>query len=294
MSIRASVVLFAVAAAALAGCVGGGPGGGKSNPNVGPLHLDIDGAVTDTEARPLEGVQLGLRGTDHTTSTDSSGHFGFGDLAPGTYTLDAAKLDFNPTAREVEVKEGHTTVVDLQLEHLRVFGAYKFIDQFRGFITCSVGTEVLLSEECGQGLQTPVGNYGRDPNNNIDWKFNLTDFDHLAVVYLELHWTPVSAAAHQLGFNVAHNFTCTPDCAGDPTYCDVFKNYGESPQHCSLTAKQLDVKDPTKPFAITGRAWAAPSKLTEGSNVVTQQAFMMYRTDFHGMNPPAGYSAASS
>jgi len=287
----------------LAGCSGGGEGTAKSAgaPLSAPdAEFDentgaIVGQVLSAEYEPLADAGVGLLGTDVQTTTALDGGFTLSHVPPGEYTLVAAKLGFRQGQATVRVEAGREAdPVTLTLERVAVAEPYYKVEQFTGYITCSVGSAVLLSEECGQGLQTDVGTFGTNARNKIDWRFNLTTVEGLQDVYMELDWAPASAAATKLGFNVAHGFKCTPNCGSSmPAYCGVFKNFGPPVQRCDIPIDKLGVKDPAKdlPWDITGRAWAAPVNKTDVPVVVLEQPFTMYRTEFYDMARPEGYTA---
>lgn len=183
--------------------------------------------------------------------------------------------------------------MQIQLEPIAVLESRMELYIFEGYITCTIGAFGALSEECGQGLQTPVGTYGTNPNNKIDWKFNYTqeqvDAGFVGTL-VEMDWTPGSAAATQLTLFVANKFSCIPECNADgPEYCDGTDNHGPPPQRCYID--DLKMQEDEMPWDMTARAWGAPVEATEVPNVVLEQKFTMYRTDFYGEMGAEDYSA---
>jgi hypothetical protein len=297
-----SLSLLIVLSATLAGCAGGpdeATNQDTSHSVAPPAEFDettgaIRGVVLDPELLPVADAQVQLDQDDFETTTAADGSFSLSHVPPGTYTLYVAKLGYESVARATEVTAGRLTEdVSFTLEPLPVVEPFSRVEKFEGFITCSIGYEAVLSEECGQGLQTPVGTFGRDPNNRIDWAFNVTTTENLVAIYLELDWDAATAAAQQLAFNVAHGFTCIPSCGADITYCGAFDNFGQAVQSCHLETGDLGIDDPATqlPWDITARAWAAPSPATDPPNIVLQQSFTMYRTEFYGLGMTEGYSA---
>jgi len=217
--------------AGVAGCIGtgsgastGASGGGQTVPSSAPQGEFTDetgaihGVVTDPEYVALGGALLSLKEANATASSAADGTFSFSLIAPGDYTLIAAKLGYEAFSAKVTVKAGETNSnVKVLLSPLPVVESYAPIFQFDGYITCTIGYSVVLSEECGQGLQTDYGTFGRNPNNNIDWRFNMTTTEHLANVLVELTWTPASAAAQQLDLYVATNSPALPTAASRKT-----------------------------------------------------------------------------
>ena len=63
----------------------------------------------------LSGVLLRLRETGVTTSTESDGSFRFGNIAPGTYTLELSYLGLEPEEESVTVGTGQDVVLTVSL-----------------------------------------------------------------------------------------------------------------------------------------------------------------------------------
>lgn len=65
---------------------------------------DIAGSVNDaTGARPLQAASVRIVELDRSTQTDRDGHFIFGDVPAGTYTLEASYVGAKPETRTVAV-----------------------------------------------------------------------------------------------------------------------------------------------------------------------------------------------
>ncbi len=84
----------------------------------------IIGRALDAEAgRPLGGATVELGPTDRRTRTDSTGHFEFGDLEPGRYTVTVTFVGFAPdTLRQVRVRPDRTTSILAHLSPLPIEG----------------------------------------------------------------------------------------------------------------------------------------------------------------------------
>ncbi|MBI2078709.1 MAG: carboxypeptidase regulatory-like domain-containing protein [Euryarchaeota archaeon] len=292
-------VCFAVVWAAFSGCVGEG-GGEEASPRpsgAGPATFDestgaVTGVVTDDEFAPLADAELLLRPADMTARSAPDGTFAFSNVPPGKHTLLAGRLGYESFSLDVEVRAGEETAgVTVVLPPLPTVQPRQVTSQFTGFITCSVGHAGVLSEECGEGLQTSIGTFGKNPRNNIDWKFNITEFEDLENVFVELDWEPASAAAQKLALNVGQGFTCIPSCSSKVTYCGAFSNYGRPVVSCNMTIEKLEETKAKAPWDITARAWAAPVGVTETPNIVLEQSFTMYRTDFWVEPKPDAFSA---
>lgn len=314
--IIASIILAAIV---VSGCVGDEPPAevgndtGSPTPSVAPpaefnaTSGALKGLVVDIEYVPLGGVDLRLAEADVVTRSAQDGSFSFSLVEPGDYKLESSKLGYFSGSQGVTVAAGEVTEgVEVSMTPLPIKEPHKYIDSFNGYITCSIGMFDLLSEECGEGVQNdlgpPVPNpIGDNPNNKIDWKFDLVNVTGLESVFVELDWEPASTAAQQIALNVAHGFKCTPNCEAQRTYCNAFSVYGPPVVQCEILRNvegsggytDFGITDPATqvPWDMTARAWAAPVPAGEMPNIVLEQSFTMYRTEFYDMAKPEGYSA---
>ena len=298
LTLASSIVL----AALVAGCVTGGAPPADVSPrpsNVAPpgdfddMTGAVRGIVTDQELQPIVRAQVALQDTEFSTETAQDGSFSFSHVPPGDYPLIVGALGYRSASKIITVSAGQETAgLQLQLERIAIIEGRTELYVFEGYITCTIGAFGVLSEECGQGVQTDVGTFGTNPNNKIDWKFNYTQEQvdaGLVGTLVEMDWTPGSAAATQLTLYVANQFHCTPSCEADgPVYCDT-DNHGPPVQRCLVD--DLKIKDTDVPWEMTARAWGAPVEANEVPNIVLEQKFTMYRTDFYGEMPAEGYTA---
>jgi carboxypeptidase family protein len=252
----------------------------------------VTGLVVNEELQPIPTAEVALADTEFRTRAALDGSFSFSHVPPGEYLLQSGALGYTSAAQVLSVGVGEVTTARVQLAALPVFQPRVDLYVFEGYITCTVGMFGVLSEECGQGLQTDVGTYGTNPNNKIDWKWNVTDVKNLETMVIEMDWEPGSAAAAQLTLYVAHGFRCTPSCTaeGGEEYCDT-DNHGPPVQVCRIDDLKINNADTDLPWDMTSRAWGAPVEATEVPNIVLEQAFTMYRTEFFGMPMESGYSA---
>jgi hypothetical protein len=94
----------------------------------------IEGAVTG-EGSLLDGVRVILPETSDTTYTDSSGAFGFYQLAEGSYCLEFSKFGFEPLlVEDVLVENGETTVVDASMVPIPKYEVSGLISGNDGFV----------------------------------------------------------------------------------------------------------------------------------------------------------------
>jgi hypothetical protein len=251
----------------------------------------VSGIVTNIELQPIAGAQIGLQGTAFQSRTSRDGSFSFSLVPPGEYTLLAGGVGYSSVARKVLIEAGAETArIQVALAAIAFSEARAETFVFEGYIACTIGAFGFLSEECGEGLQTDIGTFGRNPNNKIDWHWNITENQtDLKGTLIELVWIPGSAAASQLTLYVANKFSCTPSCEADgPEYCDT-DNHGPPVQRCYID--NLRIRDGDYPWHMTARAWGAPVPANEPPNVVVEQKFTMYRTDFYGVMGARDFTA---
>ena len=78
----------------------------------------ITGRVVDTSGVPIPAASVRLQGgaAPRTTAGDDGGAFRFDDVPPGSYTLSAARLGFEPATVPVAVAAGEVRQVELRLQ----------------------------------------------------------------------------------------------------------------------------------------------------------------------------------
>ena len=87
-----------------------------AEPEPEPEDGEIVGTVTDAgTSSPIDGAQVTLDGNGMSTTTSSDGAFGFGAIAPGTYTVSVDADGYEPASGTAEIIDGDTVTVDLAL-----------------------------------------------------------------------------------------------------------------------------------------------------------------------------------
>ncbi len=76
----------------------------------------ISGLLTDSGGEQLIGITVELVGHDRFTSTDENGHFLFQGVPVGAHQIAISSIQFTSRKQPVEVTEGETTVLRLQLD----------------------------------------------------------------------------------------------------------------------------------------------------------------------------------
>ncbi|MHB1178275.1 MAG: TonB-dependent receptor [Daejeonella sp.] len=76
----------------------------------------IKGKVSDSKGITLPGVTVRLEGaSSQTTSTDTNGHYSFPNVPPGNYTLSFTYLGFAGAVKEVTLRDGQESLIDITL-----------------------------------------------------------------------------------------------------------------------------------------------------------------------------------
>ncbi|MEM6321535.1 MAG: TonB-dependent receptor, partial [Bacteroidota bacterium] len=79
-------------------------------------NATISGKITDSNNYPLELVNVGLEGTTRGATTDRRGNFTIDNLAAGSYTLVATSVGYADLTKIVEIADGQTMQVALEME----------------------------------------------------------------------------------------------------------------------------------------------------------------------------------
>ncbi|HSG48855.1 MAG TPA: carboxypeptidase regulatory-like domain-containing protein [Longimicrobiales bacterium] len=77
---------------------------------------DLRGEILDRfSGEPVQFAVVGLQGTGLQTETDARGRFAFDGIGPGSHTLEVRSLGYDVLSRPVDVTDGRTTFVRLQV-----------------------------------------------------------------------------------------------------------------------------------------------------------------------------------
>ncbi|WKN33852.1 TonB-dependent receptor [Porifericola rhodea] len=82
---------------------------------VAQSYGNISGSVQSPKGEPLANINIALEGTSQGTSTSADGSFTLSRVAEGSYTLVASSVGYTTQKRNVTVKAGETTALQLQL-----------------------------------------------------------------------------------------------------------------------------------------------------------------------------------
>lgn len=263
MRARATTVVLALLAIALAGCADGDPAevvppttSAAATPETGA----IGGLVTNEEGLPVAEAQVALMDADLETMTDEAGAFAFNNLSAGSHKLIAQKLGYESTARTVDVTLGEVTQVDIQLAAVQV-GQEPFVVPmvFEGIIQCSTNPYYPVNVCDGVTGEDSSLFFLEIDESQAEWD----------EAVIELVWTPTTAASGQaLEIDVCDVQNTTTAQA----YCSDAEHYwefagGESP--IVLRVDDLPLEETNLYQIGVGADWLSPYP-------AVQQRFTLY------------------
>jgi hypothetical protein len=133
-----------------------------------PGHTLLTGNVTSAiDGRALSGATVSVAGKS--TTTDTSGHYAFNDLSPGTYTVNAAKSGWGSQSTSATISDGAVTTANIKLATSgRISGTVKKSDgglaagatvTISGGVIANTTTVKTNSSGAFTSAWVPVGNY---------------------------------------------------------------------------------------------------------------------------------------
>lgn len=132
---RSFSVVAALAVVSVAGCVGGPPAGaGAADPDAASSSVEvkfeereslantskgaIEGLVQDDLGFPIAGAHVSLLATHLFENTDRKGLFKIGNVSAGTYVMRIDAKQYSSLERELEVRPGQVTLLNVTLQPL--------------------------------------------------------------------------------------------------------------------------------------------------------------------------------
>lgn len=282
-------LVIALLAAALAGC---------SQAKAPPPHTLLDpgevlvqGVVVDEAIRPVPDAKV-TAGADRATTTDTDGAFELA-LMPGAVVLEATHPRFAPTQLAIQVASSpdgaQPPKVVLRFTFTAQQAPYTVLGKFDGYVACSLGVSVIFSEECGEGVGSPAGRFGKQGNNAIRYDFS-ADSPDLRTVVVEQAWEPTSEAGREMRVLFATGWTCEPACSGEA----VGEGSMQGPSPLLMRADEEDLEpflaDPATVFTTYTLARNDASQV----NVLLNQGFQLFVSQFYRAPAPEGYSFVAS
>ncbi len=196
---KAFLALLMFALVSLAGCADSAPPAADEGPDGYDDDLEatkdtgiIRGVVVDGTVTPIAGATVVIKSLGLSTTSNEQGLFGFKDLEPGTYFIEASKTAYTTIQANVAVVAGvnNPDVVRIQID--RIPGLEPLIEplKWNGYLTCgaavfatSVGctTFPIVAEQIGD-QSIFYHSFANEPNH----------------VQSELVWESTQAAAGML------------------------------------------------------------------------------------------------
>lgn len=272
-------------ALALAGCAK--PPAGADVP-LDPGRAVLAGVVVDEAIRPLAGALVEVSDAGVNGTTDAAGAFQFA-VAPGEHVVDVSVKGFAPLRQTVSVPATGLRGLSLQVASSAGLAPYVSVLKYDGFVVCSLGASYVFSEECGEGVGTPAGRVGKQSNNAIRYDFG-ADGPSLKTLVVEQAWEPTSDAGKELLVLLRTNWTCEPACGGNAVGAGSVQ--GASPLLLRVDEDGLagPLRDPAVVFTTYTLARNGPTDV----NVVLNQGFTLFVSEFYGEAAPDGYSFIAS
>jgi len=116
----------------------------------------IRGVVVDAAIVPIAGVTVTVQETGDSLVTNANGAFGFDDLDPGTYFVQAEKPGFGSVQQSVSVVAGddEPPVLKMLMDPDPTSAPFVEYSQFNGFLVCSFTVVAASAAACG--VSTPA------------------------------------------------------------------------------------------------------------------------------------------
>ena len=269
----------------LAGCQAKAPPG--ADVPVGSGRAVLAGVVVDEAIRPLAGAVIDVTDAGLNATAGENGEFQL-PVPVGAHVLEVRHPDYAPLRQEVQVPETGLRGLTLQLTLPASQAPYASVAKFEGFVVCSLGVSVVFSEECGEGVGTPVGRFGKQANNAIRHDFR-PESPSLKTVVVEQAWEPTSDAGREMLVLLNTAWTCEPACGGEAVGAGAMQ--GPSPLLLRVDEADLAVHlaDPEAVFTTYTLARNDAAQI----NVLLNQPFQLFVSTFYREAAPEGYSIVS-
>ncbi|MEA3166908.1 MAG: Carboxypeptidase regulatory-like domain, partial [Thermoplasmata archaeon] len=191
---RAALLAGCILASLLAGC-----SAGTDAPVEVPLGAGravFSGVVVDEAIRPVAGATVDVTDSGLNATTGDDGAFML-PVPVGGHLVEVRHPDFAPVQQTVEVPETGLRGFTLRLSLSASEAPYSVLLKYDGFVVCSLGISLIFSEECGEGVGTPVGRFGKQANNAIRYDFQ-SESPSLKTAVVEQVWEPTSDAGREM------------------------------------------------------------------------------------------------
>jgi hypothetical protein len=267
----------------LAGCQAKAPPAGADVP-LGEGRAVLAGVVVDEAIRPLAGAVVEVSDAGLNATADEDGEFQL-PVPVGAHVVEVRHPRYAPLRQDVTVPETGLRGLALQLTLPASQAPYATVAKFDGFVVCSVGASVIFSEECGEGVGTPVGRFGKQDNNRIRYDFQ-AESPSLKTLVVEQAWEPTSEAGKEMLVLLNTAWTCEPACGGDA----VGDGSMQGPSPLLLRVDEAGLAPHLEDPATVFTTYTLARNDATQANVLLNQPFQLFVTQFYREAAPEGWS----
>ncbi len=275
--VQPTVVIALLTVGALAGCIGGDEvkAAKEEAPPVAEEAVVTDntgsvkGQIITVDLIPVVGETVGLLAAGNATpaaltTTDTQGRFTFNGVEPGRYRVHVTALCCVSATKDLDVVAGTVSEAYFQLELLVNVVPYVESNEWKGFISCSLATPVILVALCFV-----------DPNDTFSSSFEVAE--GLQSYVVGMTWQGQSLTGKQLALLVeGQGYTYARMC-------------GEPPIFANVNDDTIENKD-AKFAAITeeGRTIGYRVFACDTAGLIYQQPFAVYWDEYYNQRAPEG------
>jgi hypothetical protein len=276
-----------VLAAVLSGCAGVSEPSETAAPSTQAKATTdtggLEGKVLSDEGMPLGGSQVAIVDLNKVAQAGEDGSYAISEITPGKYQVYTQRLGYQSKAQAVEIRANQVTTLNIELAVMPIVEPTHGTVIWRGYMKCSSYLAAAYSEECGEGVGTPVGTFGKNSANKIDYDWDIPE--RPATLLTETTWEKVSTFAAAMRVIIVKDLKCEPECKWEKKYADAS---GGSPVRLIVDEAALPSAASAYPLNTTVRHWAGrDSSSTTGSLIVIlDQPFEVYKTEFFGAKIP--------
>lgn len=283
MDARWSLALILILGAALAGCLGGDDAQPTGNDDDDGTPAEgtgtITGRVLTSDLSEIEGANVALVDDGELvadTQSDETGEYRLENIEPGQYRLQVGAVCCREGVQGVEVVEGETVTVDMQLDRFTAADLKEpFVEEFdwTGFLACGAGAVGVTTNPC----------FLDESSDNVH-EFQVEE--GINALAFGMTWESAGGIFGEDLYVTLENNDC------DATECSYEYGELEGPDPLSMVINNGDISDDEwtwdkveEPRELQFRVF--PSFEVA---VVYQQAFTVHWHVFHNQEAPGDYT----
>ena len=284
MSLRAllPIALFLVAAA---GCSSKGASDTSSVPSdIQAVQVTKDtgairGIVVTSSITPIADASVKLLSLNITKKTTATGSFLFENLKAGTYFLSVSKLGFATVQASAIVVAGDASPPVTKVQLVAMAGAAPYVESlsWKGFIQCgfSMSTPVVY---VGDNVCGEVPSQASDTSHQFLFGAGIPTFTQS-----EMTWDGSQPTGKALSLTYL---------GGSATNTDWKSSHGPSPLILNATHDEIVKKNPAgaNTTFLTNRVFPESTFDNTGPQIVLNQDFRVFVTNFYNFKPRAGWT----